>query len=364
MPAQGLYLDNAFSNNVSAAIETEHDVFQLDDDILTTIRRKTNTRQTTYQKSQIILAHLFDEESIAISYDSHANLTATQTYQSQSANCMSLTILAYSLAVATNLVVKVQAVEVPEYWTRDNNFSVLTGHVNLLIKSQPIVNKSIFWGNRNTVIDFDPFIAKKNFPAKVITKKTLLAMFYNNKGAQALINQDYNRAYEYFKGATLADPTFVVAWGNLGVLYKVTGFEYMAEAVYVKAIGIDSDNLTVINNLARLLTKQGRTVEALPLKQHVDSIRKKNPFYLALLANEAMFNKQYQTAINRYRQAIKLDKKQHQFYFGLALAYYQHNNVLLSRQAMEKALALSSTNLHSQQYTAKLNLLAQEAQGY
>jgi hypothetical protein len=31
---------------------------------------------------------------------------------------------------------------------------------------------------------------------------------------------------------------------------------------------------------------------------------------------------------------------------------------------MEKALALSSTNLHSQQYTAKLNLLAQEAQGY
>ena len=138
MPAQGLYLDNVFSNNVSAAIETEHDVFQLDDDILTTIRRKTNTRQTTYQKSQIILAHLFDEESIAISYDSHANLTATQTYQSQSANCMSLTILAYSLAAATNLIVKVQAVEVPEYWTRNNNFSVLTGHVNLLIKSQPL----------------------------------------------------------------------------------------------------------------------------------------------------------------------------------------------------------------------------------
>ena len=189
-------------------------------------------------------------------------------------------------------------------------------------------------------------------------------MFYNNKGAKALINQDYNLAYQYFKGATLADPKFVVAWGNLGILYKVTGFEYMAEAVYVRAIGIDSDNLTVINNLARLLNKQGRTEEALPLKQYVDSIRKKNPFYLALLANEAMFNKQYQTAINRYRQAIKLDKKQHQFYFGLALAYYQHNNVLLSRQAMEKALALSSTNLHSQQYTAKLNLLAQEAQGY
>ena len=189
-------------------------------------------------------------------------------------------------------------------------------------------------------------------------------MFYNNKGAKALVNQDYNLAYQYFKGAILADPKFVVAWGNLGILYKVTGFEYMAEAVYVKAIGIDSDNLTVINNLARLLNKQGRTEEALPLKQYVDSIRKKNPFYLALLANEAMFNKQYQTAINRYRQAIKLDKKQHQFYFGLALAYYQQNNVLLSRQAMEKALALSSTNLHSQQYTAKLNLLAQEAQGY
>ena len=358
IPSQDLYLDDMFSNTNNVVIESEQEVFQLDDDILTLIANKTKRNQTPYQKSQIILAHLFNEESIAISYDSHANLTANQTYRSQSANCMSLTILAYSLAVASHLEVTIQSVEVPEFWTRDNNFSVLTGHVNLKINNRLSGNSFVVWGYKETVIDFDPLIASKKFTAKAIGKKTLLAMFYNNKGAQALINRDYNLAYQYFKRATVADPTFTLAWGNLGILYKVTGHETMAEAAYARAIHNDSSNLTALNNLARLLTKQGRTDEAIPLEKHVHRIRHKNPYYHALLADEAMLKKHYLNAIEHYKKAIKLDKKQHQFYFGLAVAYFQHRNVLLSYQAMEKALALSSTASNNEKYTAKLDLLA------
>jgi hypothetical protein len=159
-PTQSLYLDAAF-NNVSYVLESEDEVFRLNDDILAMLRSKTNHKQTAYQKSQIILKHLFQEEAISISYDSNANFTAIETYQSQSANCMSLTILAYSLAVAANLEVKVQAVQVPEYWTYDKNFSVLTGHVNLIIKSQPRLYKRVVWGDKDTIIDFDPYIAQK-----------------------------------------------------------------------------------------------------------------------------------------------------------------------------------------------------------
>jgi tetratricopeptide (TPR) repeat protein len=354
-PTQSLYLDAAF-NNVSYVLESEDEVFRLNDDILAMLRSKTNHKQTAYQKSQIILKHLFQEEAISISYDSNANFTAIETYQSQSANCMSLTILAYSLAVAANLEVKVQAVQVPEYWTYDKNFSVLTGHVNLIIKSQPRLYKRVVWGDKDTIIDFDPYIAQKKFPAKTIGKKTLLAMFYNNRGSQALINQNYSRAYQYFKGATRADSKFSAAWGNLGILYKITGHQSMAEMAYAEAVRIEPDNLTALNNLARLFHKQERTEEALFLEKHVHKIRKKNPYYHALLANDAMFIKQYQVAIKHYRNAIRLDKKQHEFYFGLAVAYYQQNNVLLSYQAMEKALALSSTHKSNQQYTAKLNL--------
>ncbi len=360
IPAQSLYLDGAFNSNVSYVLESEEEVFKLNDDILAMLRSKTNHQQTAYEKSQIILKHLFDEEAISINYDGSANFTANQTYQSQSANCMSLTILAYSLAVAADLKVKVQAVQVPEYWTYDKNFSVLTGHVNLIIKSQSRLGKDIVWGGRNTVIDFDPYIAQKKFPAKAISKKTLLAMFYNNKGSQALINHNYSLAYQYFKGATLADSTFSAAWGNLGILYKMTGHQQMAEMAYTEAVRIDPDNLTALNNLARLFHKQERVEEALVLEEHVYKIRKKNPYYHALLANDAMFMKQYQSAIKHYRNAIRLDKKQHEFYFGLAVAYYQQNNVLLSYQAMEKALALSSTQQSTQQYIAKLNLYNKE----
>ena len=356
IPSQSLYLDDAFNNNISYVLESEDEVFKLNDKILAMLRSKTNHQQTAYQKSQIILKHLFNEEAISINYDGNANFTANQTYQSQSANCMSLTILAYSLAVAADLEVKIQAVQVPEYWTYDKNFSVLTGHVNLIIKNQPRLYKRVVWGDKNTVIDFDPYIAKKKFPTKAIGKKTLLAMFYNNIGSQALINQNYSLAYQYFKGATLADSKFSVAWGNLGILYKITGHQHMAEMTYYEAVRIDPDNLTALNNLARLFHKQERTEEALLLEKHIHKIRKKNPYYHALLANDAMFKKQYQVAIKHYRSAIRLDKKQHEFYFGLAVAYYQQNNVLLSYQAMEKALAFSTTQNSTQQYTAKLNL--------
>jgi tetratricopeptide (TPR) repeat protein len=201
-----------------------------------------------------------------------------------------------------------------------------------------------------------PISPKKKFPAKAIGKKTLLAMFYNNKGSQALINEDYSRAYQYFKGATLTDSKFSAAWGNLGILYKITGHQNMAEMAYAEAVRINPDNLTALNNLARLFYKQERTEEALLLEKHVHKLRKKNPYYHALLANDAMFMKQYQAAIKHYRNAIRLDKKQHEFYFGLAVAYYQQNKVLMSYQAMEKALALSPTHKNTQQYIAKLNL--------
>jgi cytochrome c-type biogenesis protein CcmH/NrfG len=140
----------------------------------------------------------------------------------------------------------------------------------------------------------------------------------------------------------------------------MTGHPHMAEMAYAEAVRIDPDNLTALNNLARLFHKQERIEEALLIEEHVHKIRKKNPYYHALLANDAMFMKQYQSAIKHYRNAIRLDKKQHEFYFGLAVAYYQQNNVLLSYQAMEKALALSSTQQSTQQYIAKLNLYNKE----
>jgi len=352
-----LYLDHQFSSENTFAIESMHEVFKLDEEMRAMVQEKLVNNLTASQKARVLLEHLFNEENISLSYEGNANVTATEAYHSKTANCMSLTIMAYALAEEAGMNVSFQEVEVPEYWVRNGQYSLLTGHVNLIVKESDLVNRRIIWGERATQIDFDPFVAKKHFPSHVIKKHTLLAMFYNNKGAEALVNNDFYTAYQYIKSATHTDPQFASAWGNLGILYKLSGHYDMAEKAYRHAVSLKHNNLTSLGNLALLLNKQGRVDEAKPIDDFIHKLRVKNPYYHALLANEAFYNKSYQKSLRHYKKAISLDDEQHEFYFGLAKAYYMQNRLKLAKRAMTKAVALTKAKDTQQQYVAKLNFL-------
>ncbi len=352
-----LYLDEKFDSDNAIRIETEAEIFALDDDMRNMVHEKLLNQLTAQQKARVLLEHLFDEENIALSYDGNANITARQAYHSKSANCMSLTILAYALAEEAGMNISFQEVDVPEYWVSNGRYSLLTGHVNLLVKESKAVNRRIIWGEKATQIDFDPYVSKKDFPAKVIKKHTLLAMFYNNKGAEALVNNNFYKAYQYIKVATETDPLFAAAWGNLGVLYKLTGDYQMAESVYRKAISLDEDNLNALGNLALLFNKQGRNNEAQPIEDYLYKLRIRNPYYHALLGSEAFIKRSYQASIKHYKKAIQLDDEQHEFYFGLAKAYYKQNNFTLAKRSLTKAVALTKAKDTQRQYVAKLNFL-------
>ncbi|PKH87675.1 tetratricopeptide repeat protein [Colwellia sp. Bg11-28] len=352
-----LYLDNQFLSLEPIHIETELEIFQLDDGMRAMVQDKLGNNLTTQQKARVLLDHLFNEESIALSYDGNANVTARQAYHNKLANCMSLTILAYALADEAGMNISFQDVDVPEYWVRNGQYSLLTGHVNLLVEESDEVNKRVVWGARKIRIDFDPFVAKKSFPSHTIEKHTLLAMFYNNKGAEEMLNKNYPLAYQYLKKATITDSDFSSAWGNLGVLYKLSGHYDMAESAYSHAISLQGDNLTSLGNLALLFTIQGRPEEAQKIDAFIHKARVKNPYYHALLGNEAFFKQSYHQAIKHYKKAIQLDDEQHEFYFGLAKAYYKQDKLALSKYAMKKAVALTKTKDTQKQYIAKLNFL-------
>ncbi len=352
-----LYLDEQFYSQKSIAIETQHEVFKLDDEMRAMVNAKLINNQTASQKARILLEHLFNKESISLSYEGNANVTAIEAYHSKAANCMSLTIMAYALASEAGMNISFQEVDVPEYWVRNGQYSLLTGHVNLLVKENNIANHRVVWGERATLIDFDPFVAKKRFPSHTIKKHTLLAMFYNNKGADALVNNDLIKAYQYIKAATQTDPLFASAWGNLGILYKLSNHYDMAENAYRHAVNLQPKNLTSLGNLALLLNNQGRVDEAKLIDDYIHKLRIRNPYYHALLATEAFINSSYQQALQHYKKAIYLDDEQHEFYLGLAKTYYKQDNLKLAKRAMTKAIALTKTKDTERQYIAKLNFL-------
>lgn len=352
-----LYLDNKFEQHTVPAIETEEEVFALDDEMKMMVTDKLLSVREPNKRAKRLLRHIFAKENIDLAYQSAANLTASQAYHSQTANCMSLTIMAYALAKEAGLDIKFQDVKVPEYWVRNGQYNMLTGHVNLILTEARVPNKTVVYGRELLQIDFDPDVYKKSFPKRVINKNTVLAMFYNNKGAQELVEKNYALAYRYLKEATLVDPSFSSAWGNLGILYKLNEINDFAEKSYLHAIDLDSNNLTALTNLSFLLESNKEFDKARKIEKKLHDKRITNPYYHALLADEAFFRGENEKAIKHYKRAIRMDNKVHEFYFGIAKVYYALNEIKRAESAMNKALAYNRTSAIESQYLAKLNFL-------
>ncbi|MCJ8321957.1 MAG: tetratricopeptide repeat protein [Colwellia sp.] len=350
-------LDDSFINHQTIIVESEENIFALDNEMKVMVAKKLKPDKNIKRRTLKLLKQIFDSEEISLTYKSNANVNARQAYHKQQANCLSLTIMAYALAKEADLNVKFQQVDTPEYWVRNGEYNLLTGHVNLLVKQKNHDNNSYIWGRNGFQIDFDPLASKSSFKRTVIQKNTVLAMFYNNKGAEALVDGDYNTAYAYFKQATVIAPLFSQTWGNLGILYKYRDKYDEAEQSYRYAIYLDSTNFTAMENLAILFTQQEKFEEALSIRHKLHKKRSSNPYYYALLADEAFYDGNFEQAISYYKKAIRMERKAHEFHFGLAKVYYQLNQPKLAEKSLKRAIAYNRNGDSQGLYTAKLNLI-------
>ncbi|WDE02873.1 tetratricopeptide repeat protein [Thalassomonas viridans] len=352
-----LYLDTHFPGYEQRAVETAEEIFAIDDEMRQMIAEQVAPEKSFKKRAVKLLQQIFKKDNLGLAYRSSANVVATDAYHTNTANCLSLTIMAYALAREAKLNVNFQEVLIPEYWVRHGEHNMLTGHVNLRLSAGKRPQQTIIFGSNDIEVDFDPFVIKKSFPKRSIKKSTVLAMFYNNKGAQALIDADYTGAYAYLKAATLADPGFSTGWGNLGLLYRFNGQIDLAKQTYRHAIGLSKRNFTAMSNLSLLLKKEGKVEEAAGIQREIVRKREKNPYYHALLADEAFHEGDVGLAVRLYKKAIKLDNKAHEFYFGLAKAYYRQGKLDSAKRAMKKAIALNRIPQTEYEYLAKLDFL-------
>lgn len=357
-PARSFYLDKKFKGYQNIAIETETEIFALSEDMQQMVK-SISTERDTREKTDQLLKQFFSPEKINLAYQSGANVIASEAFENKTANCLSLTIMAFAIAKAAKLDVAFQSVDIPEYWVRNGNVNMLTGHINLAVFEEPLPQKLVFWQRNKIEIDFDPFVLKKSFPKHKINKNTVLAMFYNNKGANAMINGDYLTAYAYFRSATDSDPLFSPAWGNLGILYRFKGLPQSAINTYRHAITLNHNNLTAMSNLSLLLHLNDEHDEARQLDSQIMRKRANNPYYYALLADERFYQGDYNDAIKHYKKAIKLDDNIHEFYFGLAKTYYMLDEIAKAESYIKKAMRYNRIAQVDQQYLVKLNLLKQ-----
>lgn len=309
-------LDMSFAGFEKTHIETEDEIFDLTPEAKAFVTKAIKGTDDTQLQIKRLVKAIFNHSDLNMIYDSSANTVAGTTFANGSANCLSLSIMTYALARHAGFGVTFREIDIPEYWTRREGYSLINGHINLRLYDYG--HNSLYFEGRSTLVDFDPFSPKKYFPSFNVEKQRVIAMFYNNKGADALVNGRNYEAYAYFRAAILADKQFQDAWANMGILYRMTGHYDWAENTYEQALTIDDENLTIWENLAILHRFMGRFEKANEIKETVEFKRQNNPYYHFMLGELDFEAQNYELALGHFRKAIKLDGGQHQFYFGVA----------------------------------------------
>ncbi|MBD1583619.1 tetratricopeptide repeat protein [Pseudoalteromonas sp. S16_S37] len=341
-------------------VESENEIFRLDSKIKSQLTEFFKNGTPQLMQTQALMQFLIDNGESSLAYQSNANLTATQAYYNLNANCLSLSILAYSLAEHLGFKGQFQRVHIPEYWDQSQGYSLLTGHVNLVVSetNRNVDNSHILYTRPNSiVIDFDPNSRRQAFSTSKISKKRILSMFYSNKGAMAIVDGDYDTAYSYFRAAVTADPDHSGAWGNLGIVYRLAGFHQQAEQAYQQALALNPDNNNVLGNLAILYKLTDREHEGDSILARLDEKRRNNPYYLIVKGNEAINDNQYEQALSYFRKAKKLDSKLHDSYFGMAKVYYLRDDLERAKLYLNKAYQLSEFEHDRHRYQGKLQWL-------
>ena len=351
--------DHLFTAIPEQSIETEQQIFALPDAVYHDMLRMVRPLNSSREKADALLNYIFFLKGKRISYETNATLTASETLARQQANCLSLTILAYSLASVAEMNVLFQDVIIPEYWTHVQGVSLLSGHVNLKLTgsgaktSRGAANYEQF----SYVIDFDLETNKSHFPVRILKKPQIIAMFYNNKAAQFMIEKDYDHAFAYLKAAILTDPNSSESWNNLAVLYRSIRHFDLAEDAYKLALKLDPESTNVKSNLALLYMLTGETEKAEALQRVVYIQRLDNPYYHIMLGNEAMQMSDHQQAIKHFRYSLKLNKKASEALAGLAKAHYQLGHAEAARHYLLQAKKHAPSMQERGRYQSKLDSL-------
>ena len=216
---------------------------------------------------------VMDTALLGVEYETGHTGSAVEVFENRTANCLAFTQMFVGMARELDLPAYFVEVAHVESFERSGDLIVVSDHV------------AVGFGPRHTmrVIDFGQRQEDDGWRVNPISDLTATALFYSNRGAEALRAGHLDEAVAWLEDAVRIDPELTSAWVNLGVSQRRNGRAEAAEASYRRALEIDPRGGSALANLAVLLRINGRTDESEELLRLAATTRNRNPFtYIAL----------------------------------------------------------------------------------
>lgn len=307
------------------------------------LRRKSTTPKDRLDE----LVHvLLDRRGLGIRYGKRATLTAAQTFTARTGNCISFTNL--FVALARELGFRAYFSEVDQIIAQDQRGEMIVNNKHMYATVE-IENG---WYH----VDFGQEAGGYQLVNRVSDRRAA-AHYYNNLGAELLVQARAERAVPFFERAVELEPELAEAWVNQGVAHRRLGQPERAEACYREAARLDGSELPALWNLSLLLEEQGRAAEAEEIRAKVESYKNQSPFHHFNLGVEAVRAGQMEEAVRRFRQAIRRAPKEPELHFALGDAYYRLGDTARALGSMRRALALADRSEKREHYRAAIQAL-------
>jgi tetratricopeptide (TPR) repeat protein len=323
LPAHLLWQDQAFDYDASLVSVSKRDLFQLDPELLSKLHDPSIQNSSAQYRLHHLVSLLFGPETKDFPYSGGHSTIAAETWHRKRGDCLSLTILAYSLADALGMSVQMQEVRVPEIFDRRGSVEFLNRHVNVLVRDVGLLHfKDGSMRAGNVIIDFEPQIGSRR-EGLVLSDDGILSRFYNNIAAEYLAQGDLTLAYAHFKAAILSDPGYSPSYSNLAQLYERRGLFQNAEQLLLHAIALNHDADIALRSLHQLLVSQGRESEASKYAEILRARQDKDPYYWLGVGLDHLQRGNYQKAVDALEHAQALTTGFQEVHRYLAIAYWR-----------------------------------------
>jgi tetratricopeptide (TPR) repeat protein len=303
-----------------------------------------------------LIKALYQKSQLKLEYDARMTKTAAETFATRSGNCLSLVIMTAALARELRLPVYYQSAILDETWSRTGSLLFASGHVNLTLGHRNLdggVNRDL----KSTTIDFLPPEETRGMRTRAIEEETVIAMYANNRAAEALVGGRLDDAYAWAREALRRDPSFMSAFNTLGVVYLRHGDVELASRAFERVLAAEPSNTRALANMAETRDRQGRAVDAAQLRERLAKIESTPPFHFFNLGMAAMKRQDYRSARDYFAREVARADYYHEFHFWLGVADWQLGDVEAARKHLNTAMSNSTTRGQHDLYAAKLDWL-------
>lgn len=303
---------------------------------------------------------LYNRGKLRLQYDAGATRSAAEAFEDRAGNCLSLVIMTAAFARHLGLQVTFQSVLSDDAYSRVGDLYLVSGHVNLVLNraTRPAA-ASLFadQGPSALTVDFLPAADLNGQRTRAIDESTIVAMFMNNRAAEALSEGQPSQAYWWAREALKQDPGFLAGVNTLAVVYSRLGLVVQAEGALRHALVQEPWNTSALSNLVRLLDRTGRLAESRDVADRLARVQPVPPFHYYDQARQALALGDAAGARRLLAQELRLQPHQHEVHFLLGVAYARLGEMALASRHLGQALEYSTTRESQALYSAKLDKL-------